>query len=420
MDSIDSFGYWVRRLRKALDLTQATLAQRVGCALVTIQKIEQDQRRPSRQLAALLADQLLIPEVDRDQFISMARGEFVTATLSASAGVGTPLFKHNLPSPTTPFIGRQNEVADIIRRLEDPACRLLVLVGPGGIGKTRLAIQAGQTLLNTPPAEATFRHAIYFISLTAVSSPNDIVTAIAEAANFTFYGSASPKQQLLDYLRAKEILLLLDNFEHLLAPSEEKNGGGMDLIAEILAVAPAVKFLVTSREAINLQEAWFHPIAGLAFPELSPAPSAQKESTVEEIETYDAVRLFAQSARRARVNFSLAAEQKSVIRICQLVEGMPLAIELAAAWLKVLPCVGIAQEIERSLDFLATSMHNMPARHRSMRAVFEQSWRLLSGAEQTVLQRLSAFRGSFRPEAANQVAGASLAVLAALVDKSLV
>ena len=276
MDSIDSFGYWVRRRRKALDLTQATLAQRVGCSLVTIQKIEQDQRRPSRQIAALLADQLLIPEVDRDQFIRMARGEFVTATLSASAGVDTRLFKHNLPSPTTPFIGRQNELADIIRRLKDPACRLLVLVGPGGIGKTRLAIQAGQTLLNVPPAEATFRHAIYFVSLTAVSSPNDIVTAIAEAANFTFYGSASPKQQLLDYLRAKEILLLLDNFEHLLAPSEEKNGGGMDLIAEILAVAPAVKFLVTSREALNLQEAWFHPIAGLAFPKLSPTPSADQ------------------------------------------------------------------------------------------------------------------------------------------------
>ena len=215
------------------------------------------------------------------------------------------------------------------------------------------------------------------------------------------------------------MLLVLDNFEQLLTPPEGEDVSGLDLIAEILAVAPAVKLLVTSREALNLQEAWFHPIAGLTFPEISRNPSAESERTWVGVEAYDAVRLFVQSARRAQVGFSLAAEQKSVVRICQLVEGMPLGIELAAAWLKTLTCDQIAREIERSLDILSTRLHNMPERHRNMRAVFEQSWRLLTGTEQAVLQRLSVFQGGFQQEAAGLVAGASLITLAILVEKSL-
>lgn len=417
---ITSFGYWVRRRRKALDLTQAELAQHVGCALVTLKKIEWDERRPSPQMAERLADYLAIPALERDHFLGMARGEFVTATLSPSAGVEAHLFKPNLPSPATPFIGREKELTDIIRRLRDPACRLLTLIGPGGIGKTRLAIQAAQMLLDTPPAEATFRHGIFFVPLTTMSSPSGVVSAIAEAANFAFYSSAPPQQQLLDYLREKEMLLVLDNFEQLLIPPVGEDASGVDLLAEILAVAPAVKLLVTSREALNLYEAWFHPVAGMTYPEPPPQPSPSQGEDWVGVESYDAIQLFVQSARRAQVGFSLTAEQKSVVRICQMVEGMPLGIELAAAWLKALPCAHIAQGIEHGLDFLAGSMRNVPERHRSMRAVFEHSWSLLAEAERGVLRRLSVFRGGFRPEAAEDVAGATLPVLAALVEKSLV
>lgn len=417
---ITSFGYWVRRRRKALDLTQAELAQHVGCALVTLKKIEWDERRPSPQMAERLADYLAIPALERDHFLGMARGEFVTATLSPSAGVEAHLFKPNLPSQPTPFIGREKELTDIIRRLRDPACRLLTLIGPGGIGKTRLAIQAAQMLLDTPPAEATFRHGIFFVPLTAISSPSGVVLAIAEAANFTFYSSAPPQQQLFDYLREKEMLLVLDNFEQLLIPPAGEDASGVDLLAAILAVAPAVKLLVTSREALNLHEAWFHPVAGMTYPEPPPQSSPSQGEGWVGVESYDAIQLFVQSARRAQVGFSLAAEQKSVVRICQMVEGMPLGIELAATWLKALPCAHIAQGIEHGLDFLASSMRNVPARHRSMRAVFEHSWGLLAEVERGVLGRLSVFRGGFRPEAAEYVAGATLPVLAALVEKSLV
>jgi predicted ATPase len=275
-------------------------------------------------------------------------------------------------------------------------------------------------LLDTPPAEATFRHGIFFVPLTAISSPGGVVLAIAEAANFAFYSSAPPQQQLLDYLREKEMLLVLDNFEQLLIPPVGEATSGIDLIAEILAVAPAVKLLVTSREALNLHEAWFHPVTGMTYPEPPTQSSPSQGEDWVGVESYDAIQLFVQSARRAQVGFSLAAEQKSVVRICQMVEGMPLGIELAATWLKALPCAHIAQGIEHGLDFLASSMRNVPARHRSMRAVFEHSWGLLAEAERGVLGQLSVFRGGFRPEAAGDVAGANLPLLAALVEKSLV
>ena len=422
---VTSFGHWVRRRRKALDLTQAALAQAVGCAVVTVKKIEWDERRPSLQMAERLADSLAIPTTEREQFLRLARGEFVTATLSSSVDIETRLFKHNLPPQPTPFIGREKELAVVTRRLEDHACRLLTLIGPGGIGKTRLAIQAAQTFMDRPPAEATFGHGILFVPLTTISSPSGIVSAIAEAAHFPFYNNVPPQQQLLGYLREKEMLLVLDNFEHLLTTPEEKSVGGVTLITEILAVAPAVKILVTSREALNLKEAWFQPLAGLSFP---PPPSpvnlesgmAQTgEPDEPSLDEYDAIKLFTQSARRSQIDFSLAAEANHVVRICQLVEGMPLGIDLAAAWLKSLPAEKIAQEIEHSLDILAAPYQNVPERHHSIRAVFEHSWQLLAEAERDILKQLSVFQGDFDQAAAAHVTGVTLSTLALLVEKSL-
>ncbi len=334
---------------------------------------------------------------------------------------------HNLPPQPTPFIGREQEMAGLIERLTDPACRLLTLTGPGGIGKTRLAIQTAQVMLESEATGDLFEHGVLFVPLAGVSAASGIAPAIAAAANFNFSGSIPPKQQLLGYLQGQRRLLILDNLEHLLSlptpPTAEHDRAAEDteaagFITEILATAPAVKILVTSREALNLQEAWFHPIEGLSFPPLPNALVGEELGT--KLEVYDAVRLFVQSAQRARVQFSLAAEQAYVVRICQLVEGIPLALELAAAWLTIIPTEKIVQEIERSLDFLSSRYQNLPARHRSMRAVFEHSWELLPPAEKDILKHLSVFRGSFEHEAAQQVAGASFMSLAILVEKSLV
>ncbi len=333
--------------------------------------------------------------------------------------------RYNLPSQPTLFIGRENELSEIIGRITDRHCRLLVLVGPGGIGKTRLALKAVQILIDAYRNEGPFAHGILFIPLVAVSSTSEILSAIAEAAAFSFYSNVPPQQQLLDYLREKEMLLVLDNFEHLLG-AVAGDQGGTELIAEILTAAPRIKILVTSREDLNLQEAWLHPVQGLAFPPLSQPqftnPIGQGTLTAAPIEfrDFDAVQLFWQSARRIQVGFTLDRELEHVIRICQLVEGMPLGIELAASWLKVIPAGKIADEIERGLDILSTRLQNMPQRHRSMRAVFEHSWQLLAEEERDVFQRLSVFRGSFTREAAQQIAGATLLTLASLIEKSLV
>ncbi|MCL4301526.1 MAG: tetratricopeptide repeat protein [Anaerolineae bacterium] len=345
----------------------------------------------------------------------------------------TPAPLHTLPPQLTPFVGREGELAEIIRRLTDRHCRLLTLVGPGGIGKTRLALQVAQRLIPSALDEGFFGHGIYFVPLASASSTTDVLFAVAEAVGVSFYGNVSPKQQLLDYLQKKEMLLVLDDLEHLLsAPlistgkkdfAEQGDARMTDFIADILAAAPDVKILATSREALNLQEAWFHPVEGMSFPAGGRQFMTDNESEVgadvASLERYDAVQLFVQSAARARVKFSLAAERAAVVRLCRLVEGMPLAIELAAAWLKVLPVEAIVAEIERGLDILTSRHQNVPERHRSMRVVLEQSWQLLAAHEREVFQRLSVFRGGFGPEAARAIAGASLIELAAFVEKSL-
>jgi predicted ATPase/DNA-binding SARP family transcriptional activator/Tfp pilus assembly protein PilF len=312
---------------------------------------------------------------------------------------------HNFPTHTTPFVGRTEERAGIVQRLADPACHLLTLVGPGGIGKTRLAIAVAEQLA------PSFADGAYFVLLVSITSPAQLISALANALNFSFYRDVDPGEQIRHYLQEKQMLLVLDNFEHLLnSPNaDQPPTGGIDLVTDILGAAPGVKIMVTSREALNLQEEWVYPVEGMRYP----------TGAEDAAESYSAVQLFAQNARRVSPDFSLEAERDCVYRICQIVEGVPLAIELAAAWLKALPCAEIAAEIARGLDFLTTSMRDMPARHRSLRAVFEQSWQLLPPAEQAVMRRLSVFQGGCRQPAAEEVAGASLLELAALVEKSL-
>ena len=286
-------------------------------------------------------------------------------------------------------------MAEINSLLTNPDCRLLTLVGPGGMGKTRLAMEAARHFI-CPDG-------VYFVPLQPLTSPDFIIAAIAEALIFQFYGEGEPRRQLLDYLRDKSLLLLLDNFEHLL--------DGVDILADMLAGATGIKLLTTSRERLNLREEWVLNVEGLAF------PSSEAETDFSE---YSAVQLFLQNARRVHVGFNLAASHNAgVTRICRLVGGMPLGIELAAAWVRALSCEQIANEIERSLDILETSARNVEPRHRTMRAAFEPTWARLTDNGRSVFMKLSVFRGGFTREAAEQVAGASLRTLSSLVDKSL-
>ncbi|HVO70443.1 MAG TPA: helix-turn-helix domain-containing protein, partial [Aggregatilineaceae bacterium] len=395
MQPDNPFGNWLRQRRKALDLTQAELAQQVGCALVTMKKIETGVRRPSKQIAERLATVLAIEPSAQAAFVAFARELSATPPAGLAAGMGSGP-AHHLPSQPTTFVGRSRELADIRQRLDDPDCRLLTLVGPGGIGKTSLAVEAAHQ------HSANFAHGAHFVSLALVDSADSLVFAIGNALEFSFSGPEASVVQLRNYLSDRTLLLLLDNFEHLL--------DAVPLLVDLLAGAPDLKLLVTSRERLNLRGEWVLPIEGMDYPQALDH---------QQLESYSAVQLFVQSARRVQPGFSLQSDTPDVLHICQLVEGMPLAIELAAAWVRLLPCSRIAERLASNLDFLVSPQRDVPERHRSLRAVFDKSWSLLSGIEQTALAKLSVFRGSFDLEAAEEVGGASLGLLADLVDKSM-
>lgn len=302
----------------------------------------------------------------------------------------------NLPQQPTSFVGRAAEINELIALLDDPACRLLTLVGPGGIGKTRLAIAMAETQVSH------FADGVWFASLQPVSSTKLAVPTIAEAIQRPIQGMEDPYQQLINNLRDSAMLLVLDNYEQLLDQE------GLRLVLGILESAPSTKLLVTSREALNLQEEWRYLIAGLSV------PSVDHKDTLH---NYDAIQLFLERARGAHSQLSLAGEQDCIVQICALVAGMPLAIEMAASWLNVLSCEDLARRIQHGL--LDTRLQNVPARHRSMAVVFGHSWQLLDENERSTFSQLSVFAGGFRSEAATYVAGANAETLASLVDKSL-
>lgn len=405
-----TFGEWLRQSRSGLRLTREEFAGRVGCSVSALRKMEAGERRPSALIAGLMANCLDIPPVERATFVRVARGELSVDRLpppnrqSAGPGVfpGSTTARTNLPVLPTPMIGRQREVEDLIQLLRDPQCRLLTCVGPGGIGKTRLAIETASHVRDL------FADGVYFVPLTSASSTRFIVPVIADAIGFTFQSTAAadPGTQLFGYLKEKQTLLLADNLEHLLTRP------GIEILTELLAHAPQVKLLATSRESLGLQGEWVFEVQGLPIPESQAAEASAQNTSVE---------LFLQRARRSHVGFQATPDDfRAIVHICRLVEGMPLGIELAAAWVRTLACDEIARELKRGLGFLSVSARDVPARHRSMRAVFDHSWKLLSEEEQQVLRRLSVFHGGFRRDAAEQVADATLYVLSALVTKSLI
>ncbi|MGD8489924.1 MAG: BTAD domain-containing putative transcriptional regulator [Anaerolineae bacterium] len=312
----------------------------------------------------------------------------------------------SLQTPLPPLIGRQDELAEIRVRLQDPSCRLLTLVGPGGVGKTHLALKAVADLLSGGPQDC-FADGITVVHLGSVPAVVGIVPTIAQALDLTLSEGAHPQQQVADYLCGKKVLLVMDGFEHLLA--------GAGLLLELLHAAPNLKILVTSRARLGVQVEHQLPLGGLACPERLPDES-------ESLASMPAIQLYLSSVRRMQPGFEAsAADLLDFAHICRLVDGLPLAILLAASWAGMLTPAEIAFQLEgeRGLGFLQTDDQDLPARQRSMRAVFDHSWDLLAPRQRQVLANLSVFRGSFTLEAARQVAGASLRELRALIDQSL-
>jgi predicted ATPase/DNA-binding SARP family transcriptional activator len=303
---------------------------------------------------------------------------------------------YNLPVQTTRFVGRESELVELSELLAQPECRLLTLVGPGGVGKTRLAIQTLSQI------QSGFPDGIYVVSLVAHPNSDSIYRPIAEALKISFNNVVDQSDQLIQYLGNKRILLLLDNLEHLLQSGQ--------FIVKILDSAPGVKLMVTSRERLNLYSETIFEVRGLPYP-------AQPDSL--DLEQYGAIKLFVQNARRILPGYLLRPNDKpAVIRICSLVDGLPLGIELASSWVRAYSCQEIADSIQDNLDFVRTTSQDVPIRHRSLRAAFDHSWILISEESRRMLVRLSIYRDGFSLQAAQYMHAVPI-MLADYIDKSL-
>lgn len=326
----------------------------------------------------------------------------IQATMRGEPATGYSLAAlHHFPAQFTPFIGRRRELQQIEELFLDPDCRLVTLVGPGGIGKSRLSLRTGEQLA----ARAGFVEAIYFVPLASVRSAEALLTSLLNSLGVATAVRAAPLESLMDYLRDRRCLLILDNFEQLVDSAP--------LLSDLLTAAPGLRLLVTSQLPLQLSAEWRLALHGLDYPadgQVSGDPMS-----------YSAVRLFVEAARQADPAFRLTDENEAaVLEICRLVQGMPLALELAAAWVRVMDCPAIASEISRGVEFLSLSPQDRSKRHQSMAAVFTYSWQLLSSTEQTVLGQLAVFRGPFTLEAATMITDATPLVLARLIDRSLV
>lgn len=372
MDTTASFGYWVRRRRKALDLTQEALARAVGCATVTLRKIEADERRPSPQMAERLARCLGLSSAERVEFMAAALGERAAARLRlAAAPARRP--RTNLPAPVNALIGRDAELAALTECLRRRDVRLVTLTGPVGVGKTRLAIEAGHRLLDD------FRDGVHLVALASIQDPALAPTAIASGLGIQEARDSGPLEALRDHLEARELLLICDEFEHLLPAAP--------FLAALLAGCPGLRVLVTSRVRLKLYGEHEFVVSPLA---------AADGGDPGDLAQVPAVRLFCERARAARPDFRLTPALRPVVgEICRRLDGLPLAIELAAARLRLFSPQELLRRLERPLPWLTEDTSDLPPRLRGLENAIAWSYNLLTPTQRCLLDRLAVCAGGF-------------------------
>jgi predicted ATPase/transcriptional regulator with XRE-family HTH domain len=427
MDGDASFGHWLRLRRKALHLSCAELARLVGCATITLRKIEADERRPSQQVAERLADCLQIAAQARALFVQVARAQrpvFLLADPSQILPPASPgplpdpppstaplstlqLGAHNLPSPPTALIGREQEVAALCALVRRQSLRLLTLSGPAGVGKTRLALQVAAELVGD------FAGNVWFVALAPLRDPSLVATTIAQALGVREVGDRPLLASLKVHLQDQRALLLVDNFEHLLSDSA--------LVGELLAACPRLKVLVTSRSVLRVYGEQEFVIPPLNLPE------RRRRLSPEELAEAAALRLFALRAQAVQSNFTIRPENiQAVVEICQRLDGLPLALELAAARIKLFPPQALLSRLSNRLTLLTGGARDVPVRQQTLRNAIDWSYDLLDAGEQLLFRRLGVFVGGCTLKAAEAVCNADgdlpldlLDSIAALIDHSL-
>ncbi len=372
IENYNSFGYWIRRRRKVLDLTQTELANQVSCTLSTIKKIELDERRPSSLMAERLADSLQIPSSEREIFIKVARQIFSPLRLALptrEAGVFPIEKKTNLSLPATRMIGRSQQISEVIRLLQQPDVRMLTLTGPGGVGKTRLACHVASEVLSE------YADGCWLVELATVSDPSLVAQHIISVLSIQAASGKSPVVTLVGYLHNRNILLLLDNCEHLIEACS-------NLAHVLLSSCEGLVILSTSREALNIPEEFIWSVPPLDLPDLESHLDFAKASQVASI------RLFMERAGHVSPSFKLSEQNYiSIAKICHRLDGLPLAIELAAARIRTLSPDQIYTRLDHAVQFLDGGFRTASTRQQTIRGAIEWSFNLLSLPERVLLRR---------------------------------